>query len=124
LVCLIAGACSGGSSPGTSEVKSSRTASESTVTDVHVAGDPAAPANALCATFCERVADCWLKIANADPMLDRAQAKARCLQEQNACKKPTTDAHCCASVADCHDFAQCYAESTGRLSECSGSGRR
>lgn len=106
-------ACGGGSGSGAAPPKGSD------MTNVTVTRDPNAKPNAFCQRYCDRVAECWLELPNADPMIAPADAKRRCLSEQNQCQKPTTAAHCCGAVKDCLDFAHCYESGSDVPSDCS-----
>jgi hypothetical protein len=120
---VLAGGCS--PAPGsTVPAGQSRNDGPGGATDVNVSRDPSMGPNALCVRYCQRVAQCASSLPHSDPMLGPKDVEQRCRADQNDCKKPTTEAHCCERVTECGDFAHCFEQSRDVPSDCSAVGSK
>jgi hypothetical protein len=87
-------------------------------TKVEVTRTADAPPNTTCLNFCEKLAQCWLGLPNADPMVAPETAERRCLTEQQQCQRDIRDLHCCSKISDCGEFADCMNKSRNLPSSC------
>lgn len=77
------------------------------------------PVNRDCAAYCKRLSACWQELPGADPVLTEDQVQKKCLSENQDCRTPTVDTHCCGAYTDCHDFAVCRSRSHETSMDCS-----
>ena len=74
-----------------------------------VAGGPAQNTpSAWCELYCQKTADCWGSVPNAEPNKPREQIIADCRTQAGNCQvAATTDTMCCATQVECSNFAGC-----------------
>jgi hypothetical protein len=89
---------------------------ETTVVSIQDHNDE--PENASCKAYCDQLTACWYAMPNVDPMLTSKDVFAKCWSEQHQCKTPTTEVHCCGSVADCGDFVRCENRARDVVTDC------
>jgi hypothetical protein len=85
-----------------------------------VTGGPAQNTpNQWCELYCQKTADCWGSVPNAEPNKPREQIIADCRAGSGGCQvSQTTDTMCCATQAECANFAGCALSSQNAAATC------
>lgn len=85
-----------------------------------VTGGPAQNTpNQWCELYCQKTADCWGSVPNAEPNKPRDQIIADCRGGSNGCQvSQTTDSMCCATQVECSNFAGCALSSKNAPATC------
>ncbi|MEO7092680.1 MAG: hypothetical protein ABI175_05480 [Polyangiales bacterium] len=85
-----------------------------------VTGGPAQNTpNQWCELYCQKTADCWGSVPNAEPNKPREQIIADCRAGSNGCQvAQTTDTLCCATQVECANFAGCAFSAQNAAATC------